>query len=247
VNVRLGAVGYLNSKPLLDGLGPVALDVPSALARRFHSGEFDAALLPVFDVLRRGDARLVDGVSISCRGPARSVVVASRKPFSELDYIFSDPASISSSALLAVLLAEFYPDGPSLAAGGRSPGASDARLLIGDPALAFRRQHGASWFYFDLGAEWFARTGLPFVFAVWCLGSEADREVADMLRLARARGVVRIREIAAAAEAPEESLAYLTDNIRFGLAHQEKDAISRFAGLCLSHRLLSTPPALNWE
>lgn len=247
MKVRLGAVGYLNSKPLLDGLGPVALDVPSALACRFHAGEFDAALLPVFDVLRRGNARVVDGVSISCRGPARSVVVASRRPFSELDFIFADPASVSSSALLAVLLAEFYPSGPSLERGGRAPDAFDARLLIGDPALAFRRQHGDSWFYFDLGAEWFARTGLPFVFAVWCLRPEAEPAVADMLRHARARGVARIGEIAAAVEAPEESLAYLTENIRFDLAQQEKNAISRFAGLCMSHRLLATPPALNWE
>ena len=41
--------------------------------------------------------------------------------------------------------------------------AADAALVIGDPALYFGGETGR----LDLGEEWAARTGLPFVFAFW--------------------------------------------------------------------------------
>ncbi|MGH7163355.1 MAG: menaquinone biosynthetic enzyme MqnA/MqnD family protein, partial [Planctomycetota bacterium] len=45
--MRFGGVSYLNARPLLEGLAPLLLDTPAGLARRFHMGEVDVALLPV--------------------------------------------------------------------------------------------------------------------------------------------------------------------------------------------------------
>jgi chorismate dehydratase len=60
--LRIGCVQYLNSRPLIHclrppaGPGPGLLDVylahPAKLAARLREGVLDAALVPVFEVLR---------------------------------------------------------------------------------------------------------------------------------------------------------------------------------------------------
>ena len=56
--IRIGAVNYLNTKPLicdLDVLAPGAeliLDVPSRLADRLAAGELDVALIPAVEYFR---------------------------------------------------------------------------------------------------------------------------------------------------------------------------------------------------
>ena len=83
--LRIGPVSYLNSKPLIWGLNPALLntDIPAELSRKFFAGELDIALLPVFEILRAGGARIVDDVAIACRGEVYSVIVASRTAFAK--------------------------------------------------------------------------------------------------------------------------------------------------------------------
>jgi predicted solute-binding protein len=59
--IRLGVVSFLNSRPLIDGLGDhggveLVYDVPALLPGRLDRGEVDAALVPLVDVLRRHDS-----------------------------------------------------------------------------------------------------------------------------------------------------------------------------------------------
>ena len=62
--LRIGAVSYLNTKPLIWGLEhdaadrglELSLDVPAVLARRMAAGELDVALLPVIELGRIGPA-----------------------------------------------------------------------------------------------------------------------------------------------------------------------------------------------
>ena len=114
--LRIGPVSYLNAKPLIWGLNSSLLqtDVPAALSEQFFAAKLDIALLPVVDILRAGAASIVDNVGIGCDGEVFSVVVASRTSFLETRKIHLDPASRSSTALLRVLLAEFYPEGPQI-------------------------------------------------------------------------------------------------------------------------------------
>ena len=139
--LRVGPVSYLNSKPLIWGLNPALLDtdVPAELSRKFFAGRLDVALLPVFEILRAGGARIVDDVAMACHGEVYSVIVASRTPFANSGAIYLDPASRSSAALLRVLVAEYYPNGPRIVAGEAIP-ENGARLLIGDAAIEFRRR-----------------------------------------------------------------------------------------------------------
>ncbi len=236
---RIGSVPYLNARPLIRGIEDrVVLDVPSVLASRFADGEFDAALLPVFEALTGERATLVDDVAIACRGEVFSVFVAHREPLAEVNSIALDPSSRTSVNLLRCLLAEFHGLKPTCTSG--IGGAEQARLIIGDPAIAFRREHAdGGWQFLDLGAEWQRCTGLPFVFACWVLrdGAEALHELAEALRAVKTRGLAYRGAIAAETDDAAFADRYLKEFIKFDLGEQEKTAIQLFGRLVHKHGL----------
>ena len=86
----------------------------------------------------------------------------------------------------------------------------------------------------DLGEEWTAMTGLPFIYAAWTgrRGSIGPDEV-RALQEAQAEGVRSVEAIAAeygrgdAAVAARASI-YLRDNVRYGLGTSEAAGLQRF-------------------
>lgn len=239
--LRIGPVSYLNTKPLIHGLDPQTLQaaVPALLAEKFFARELDAALLPIFEILREGGGALVDDVAIACDGEVYSVIVASQTNFADCEEIHLDPASRSSVALLRVLLAEFYPEGPKIAEGTDVP-EDAARLLIGDAAITFRKQNEDAWQYHDLGKLWEEHTGLPFVFAAWIVAPPVAKKKAvfEAFRTLKAKGLAEREAIAATQPDPAFALKYLTDYIRYDLGPEEKRAIRLFETLARQHGVL---------
>src|SRR5256885_14334321 len=84
--IRIGAVNYLNTKPLicdLEALAPEAelvLDVPSRLADLLAEGRLDVALIPVIEYFRAGSYSILPNIAIASRGPVLSVTLFSRGP-----------------------------------------------------------------------------------------------------------------------------------------------------------------------
>src|SRR5438132_5880312 len=162
--LRIGCVKYLNARPLIYGWsGAVDFDHPAALCRKLERGDLDVALVSSLEFLRRPIYRIVDGVSISSRGPVYSVIVAHREELKRIQEIKLDPASETSVALLKCLLAERGLN-PQLVLWHRhladEPGEdhrqdadATARLLIGDQAIRFRQTH-SDYRLWDLGEEW---------------------------------------------------------------------------------------------
>ena len=109
---------------------------------------------------------------------------------------------------------------------------TDAVLLIGDRAMkACLPGFGYSY---DLGAEWFDRTGLPMVFAVWAVRPGVDLgEVeqafgkAKRFGLSRA-GVIAEREAKALGLDPGYCRRYLDTLIRYDLGEPELAGMRRF-------------------
>src|SRR5262245_62540185 len=109
--VRIGAVSYLNTRPLVFGLeqgiggGRIALsyDVPSVLASRMAAGELDVALLPAIELARIPDLAIFPGLAIGSLGACRSVLLVSPLPLDEIRSIALDPESRTSNALVQVL------------------------------------------------------------------------------------------------------------------------------------------------
>src|SRR5438067_7809596 len=108
--IRVGAVNYLNTKPLIEGLSSFAphaelhLDVPSRLADRLAAGDLDVALIPVIEYFRAGSYTVVPNIAIASRGPVLSVTLFSRVAWPEIRRVALDAGSRTSAALAQVLL-----------------------------------------------------------------------------------------------------------------------------------------------
>jgi predicted solute-binding protein len=233
--LRIGCVPYLNARPLIRGLA-AELATPAALSVRFAAGHYDAALLPVYEILRLRRPRVVDGFGICSFGPVRSVIVAHRAPLGRVPEIVLDPASRTSENLLRMLLRTRLGLSPRLVQSSCDPLA--ARLLIGDPALDFQRDMDPAWQILDLGQAWTEWTGLPFVFAAWVLGESAPPETPEALRAAAVAGLAARAEIASREPDPAAALDYLTHAIRHPLGGPEKTAIEKFRTLLTAAELL---------
>jgi predicted solute-binding protein len=244
---RIGSVPYLNARPLVEGLRDrLTFLVPSRLASEFAAGRLDAALLPVYEAVSRDGATLVDGVAIAARGEVYSVFLAHREPLDALRRVALDPASHTSNNLLRCLFAEYLHLAPEFVAAPEDD--SQARLLIGDAALDFRRTQ-RDWSFLDLGAEWMRWTGLPFVFACWVLrdGLAEGALLAETLRDAKGRGLAARAEIAAEFPDPVFVEEYLTRFIRYELGEEERGAIALFAALLRKHGIVQAPaPVLRY-
>ena len=242
---RIGAVNYLNSKPLIEGLqelvpdADLVLDYPSRLADGLAAGRLDVALVPSIECLRDPGYEVVSNACVATHGAVLSVKLYSRVPIGQIRSLALDEGSRTSAVLAQIILSERH--GVTLTIEPlpleQSTNATnaDAVLLIGDRAIhPLEEEFVATW---DLGEEWLNWTGLPFVFALWAANAEADLgEVEEALGQARDRGVENVkliasREAAALGLSEQAVVDYLTKNLYYHLGSAERD------GLMLFHRL----------
>ena len=241
-SIRIGAVSYLNTKPLvheLEALAPQAeliLDYPSRLADQMARGELEVALIPVIEYFRAGTYSLVPNIAIASQGPVLSVTLFSRTPWTQIRRVSLDEGSRTSAALTQVLLRKKYGVQPEVCPLPLDRPAedvdADAVLLIGDRAMhaclpGFR-------YAFDLGQEWHEWTGLPFVYAAWAVRAGVDLgPVLDAFYEAKRRGLQDVGPIAAR-EAPHLQLdagfcrRYLANIIRFDLGPRELAGLNHY-------------------
>lgn len=239
---RIGAVNYLNTRPLICDLAELApeaelvLDVPSRLADRLRRGDLEVALIPAVEYFRAGAYAIVPGISIATRGPVLSVTLFSKVPWSEIRRVALDAGSRTSAALVQILLRERHgvaPDFTPLPLDGSAEEAeADAVLLIGDRAM--RACLPGFPFAFDLGQEWYDWTGLPLVYAVWAARDGVDLgRVPWALAEAKRRGLARAGQIAFE-EAPRLGLdagfcrRYLSTILHFDLGPREQAGLQHY-------------------
>jgi len=240
--IRIGAVNYLNSKPLVEDLDTLAeeaelvLDYPSRLADQLEQGLLDVALIPVIEYFRAGTYTLVPGICVASHGPVLSVTLFSRVPWNAIRSVALDTGSRTSAALAQILLRQRYGIEPALMPLSMNERAedsvADAVLLIGDRAMHACLPGFAH--AFDLGQEWHDWTGLPFVYAVWAVRQNVDLgPVLNALQESKKRGCANIGPIAAR-EAPRLGLdpgfcrRYLANIIRFDFGPREQAGLHHY-------------------
>lgn len=244
--LRIGAVSYLNTKPLIHGLrerlgqfGKLSLNLPSRLADDLRSGSLDVALIPSIEFLRGMDRgyRVVSNAAIACRGPVWSVRLLSRVPISQIRRLALDEGSRTSAAMVQILLNESFglrPETVPLRMEQEPESIdADAILLIGDRAM-----HPPAGVYseiWDLGERWCEKTGLPFVFALWVarkdIGDTSD--LRDALEASRDDGLLQLDEIARREAGPHgltvpDLHRYLSHNLHFKLGPRELDGLELY-------------------
>ena len=255
--LRLGVVSYLNAVPLVHGLEAdprfsLLRDVPSRIAERLHAGEIDLGMIPSVEYAA-GDYAIVPGIAIASRGAVRSVNLFHRRRLDGVRRVALDASSRTSVALAKILLRERLGHDPEYVSMGPPVedmlASADAALVIGDPALYFRGEAER----LDLGEEWQARTGLPFVFAFWA-GRPGAVDEAGVVRLQQAlrAGQGAFSQIAAqynglgAGRGPE-SEAYLRRNIVYDLGEEELSGLREFYRRARALGLIERVPELRFH
>ncbi|HYO07857.1 MAG TPA: menaquinone biosynthesis protein [Tepidisphaeraceae bacterium] len=253
--LRVASVSFLNSKPLIEGLErepdvDLLLRVPSALLATLQTDQADVALLPVIDYQRAEGLTVLPAGGIGSDGPTLTVRIFSRVPIERIKSLACDPDSHTSVALARIILARRYRLRPECCDLSRASDAADeARLLIGDKVVTaeprgFEHQ-------LDLGREWKAMTGLPFVFAVWLARpGVALPPLYDHLARAKQRGLAVIERIITRHAVPlgwpvELARQYLTQNLRFHVGPRELDAIRTFHQLAAEEAIIPAAEPLR--
>ncbi|MGD0519009.1 MAG: menaquinone biosynthesis protein [Thermoguttaceae bacterium] len=250
--IRVGAVQYLNARPLTYCLAEFApraelvFDVPSRLADALKTGELDVAMIPSIEYFRVPGYTIISDACIACRGPVRSVKLFSRVPMESIRTLALDEGSRTSAALVRILLKDEFGLDPELRSLpiGESPADSQAEslLVIGDRGIA--ANNGRFEYVWDLGERWAQSTGLPFVFAMWIARPGVDLRGFDaQLSWARDEGVKRIAEIARLEAADgwisvQDCLVYLRDHLHFYLGREEQLGLELFYQRAERHGLV---------
>jgi chorismate dehydratase len=252
--VRLGAVGYLNARPLVYGLDAlpqfdIRYDIPSECARLLHAHETDLGLIPSIEYLRGPSPYvLVPGPAVVSNGPVASVALFTAREPRDIRTVAMDSSSRTSVALATMLLQREFgvkptavsmpPDLDAMLA------AADAALIIGDTALfldesAIRNQSAirnpqSAVQKLDLGELWSRSTGLPFVYAFWAGWPDAvTPEQVEALQRARDEGVAHAADVARAYYPDDPArepvaMRYLRDNIQYSLGDDELEGLRTF-------------------
>ncbi len=271
--VRLGAVGFLNARPLtsvLEGGGgsfDLTYDVPSACSAALRQGRIDLGLIPSIEYATSPAAcRIVPEIAIGCNGEVLTVRLFFRGDPRQIRRVAVDTSSQTSVALLRILLRERYGLSPEFRHAPPDLDAmlhrSEAALLIGDPVLPLvdaedagrgaPRPGDAERRSLDLGSEWRELTGLPFIFAFWA-GREGavDQGQVEELIQARRRGEGMATEIARAfqrerAGRTELYERYLRDHISYDLGEAEMRGLRELYRLAREHGVIEAEPELRF-
>lgn len=263
-SILLGTVPYLNVQPniwaLQRGLvkwesGPIKIvpDVPRQLARRLAAGEFDSAIVPVFEYFRRpGTYHYIPGPVIAAHGPVASVLLFSSVPLEHLKLVYLDTSSLTSVNLFRVLAAEKglhieLRDATTQTIPTPLPQGT-GWVLIGDPALAQAGQHPHT---LDLAHAWQQLTGMPFVFAAWlCHRNLRKPGITALLQHSLEIGLANLQTVAKDSAGPfnvsaEFALRYFQENIHYHLGEKELAGWTEFGRLCYKHHLIPEQPKLQ--
>lgn len=174
--IRVGAVSYLNTKPLIYGIEHgemqdrlnLVIDYPANIAAFLINDKVDIGLVPVAIIPQLKEHHVITRYGIACDGEVASVCLFSDVPLEEVETVYLDYQSRTSVELLKILLKEHWKISPGLVAGKQGfeneIKGNTAGLVIGDRAFTQRLKNK---YTYDLGLAWKEMTGMPFVFAAW--------------------------------------------------------------------------------
>ncbi|MEO7313342.1 MAG: menaquinone biosynthesis protein [Chitinophagaceae bacterium] len=237
--IRVGAVSYLNTKPLLYGVSrnealmrqiELTEDYPSKVAQQLIDGSIDVGLVPVAIIPKLPQHFIISDYCIGTTGEVASVCLFSDVPLEAITHVLLDYQSRTSVALTKVLLKNYWKISPVLEdtkADFRSRiRDTTAGLVIGDRAFEQRLQ---SKYVYDLGLAWKAYTGLPFVFAAWIANKPLPPDFVNAFNAANAEGLQSLDKVMTPLTSPYYDLhKYYTENISYHLDEKKRAGLDRF-------------------
>jgi len=236
--IKVSAVSYLNTKPLLYGIErhpvmeQIELDIayPAIIAGRLQEKSIDIGLVPVAAIPTIPDAHIISDYGIAADGKVASVCIFSKVPMEDIKKVYLDYQSRTSVRLAKLLLEQYWKKDVEFLAAPEDYidriNGDIAGVIIGDRAL----RHLPDYPYvYDLSEHWKSFTGLPFVFAAWVSVTELSDDFIRQFNEANEQGLQHIDEVIAANEYPYYSLdTYYNENILYRLDEEKRKGLQRF-------------------
>lgn len=240
--IKVGAVSYLNTKPLLYGIErsevlmrqiELIKDYPSKIAIQLSDDEIDVGLVPVAVIPQMKEHYIVSDYCIGANGNVGSVCLFSEAEINKIEKVLLDYQSNTSVALCKVLFKNHWKKdiGFEDAKNDFSKEIKDntAAVLIGDRALQQRR---ISKHIYDLGGKWKAMTGLPFVFAAWIANKKLPEDFIALFNQKNAEGINNIDAVIRQTECDFYDLnIYFKQNISYTLTAEKLKGMKLFLEL----------------
>ncbi len=236
--IKVGAVSYLNTKPLLYGIKRSGLmdkielieAYPAKIAQMLLDDEIDVGLVPVAIIPNLNDPHIVTDFCIGAEGEVASVCLFSEVPIDKIERVLLDYQSRTSVNLVKILLREYWQkevvfEEATLDFRSQIKGTT-AGVVIGDRAF---EQRLISPYVYDLANAWKAFTGLPFVFAAWVANKQLNEDFIDTFNRANGYGITHINEVIAENIYDKYNLKkYYTHNISYQLTDKKRKGLELF-------------------
>jgi chorismate dehydratase len=241
--IRVGAVSYLNTKPLLYGLQHHAIsesielieDYPANLAKALEENTIDIGLVPVAVIPKLPEAHIISNYCIGAASPVASVCIFSQVPMESITSVYLDYQSKTSVNLARILLKNYWKQDVLLL---EAPSnfmdlidGSTAAVIIGDRAL---EKYNSYAYRYDLAEAWINYTGKPFVFATWVANKPIDEVFIANFNEANGIGLKNIDTVVEQLSHKNNSYdlhTYFTKNISYTLDAAKKEGMAQFLSL----------------
>jgi chorismate dehydratase len=237
---RIGAVSYLNTRPLLLGMEQspfkeridLVKSYPAQIAQDLLDDTIDIGLVPVAIMPLLKNPQIVSKYVIGTEGEVASVALFSQVPMDQIEKVYLDYQSRTSVALAKILLKQHWKKEVEflIATEGyiNEISGTTAGIIIGDRALASLNHFEH---IYDLGLAWKAHTGLPFVFAAWVANKPIPAAFMEAFDVANGYGLTHLDEVIALIPTSEQVYdlhKYYTENISYELSPEKREGLDKF-------------------
>ncbi len=240
---RIGAVSYLNTRPLLLGIEQESFlsridlvkSYPANIAQDLLSGKIDIGLVPVAIIPQLSNPYIVSKYVIGTNGAVASVALFSEVPMEEIKTVYLDYQSRTSVQLLKILLSQFWKKEVEFISATEvyidQISGTTAGVIIGDRALENLNRFP---FVYDLGLAWKKHTGLPFVFAAWVANQPIPDEFITAFDAANGYGLIHLDQVITGVSEIDQKYdlqKYYTENISYDYTSDKKEGLDLFLKL----------------
>ena len=236
--IKVGAVSYLNTKPLLYGVKRSGIldrielieEYPSLIATMLLEDKIDVGLVPVAIIPQLKESHIITDICIGAEGAVGSVCLFSEVPIEKVERVLLDYQSRTSITLFKELIKEYWKKDVEIV--DAKPGyqqeikGTTAGVVIGDRAF---EQRTISPYIYDLAAVWKQHTGLPFVFAAWVANKQLPEDFIAEFREANEYGLQHLDEVIEENPYLLYDLShYYTQNISYHLTDEKRKGLALF-------------------
>jgi len=231
---RIGAVSYLNTKPLLLGFDKnewnIIEEYPALLAQKLLTDEIDIGLVPVAVIPKLKESYIISDYCIGAEDKVDSVAIFSEVVMDKIETVILDYQSRTSVNLAKVLLKYYWKKEVIFKEATEdfrnNIKGTTAAVVIGDRAL---EQIAMTTYYYDLAKAWKDFTGLPFVFAAWVANKPIDKDFIAAFNLATGYGVNHLETVLEQNNFEHYDLRkYYTECISYELTEDKRKGLELF-------------------